>query len=229
MNNKYKEWICGIDTNNQTIFTRPSKNSIYRGETVAQEFALLDTDYSDISVSYLQSGQTRVLKTLNDLTVAGEKILFDLTPNDTLTFTESTPVICQVEVTKNDGSVLKSRHLLSYVLPSSKVQQYGYIAYAFAIGGDLSVVQIGNIYNNKQQILLTVDNTYNDFKVYFKDEYNSEIIANCTETSHNKYSVEIPQEVLEKPGKIYLLIKSDSTASGYSNALRVSITPRGIS
>ena len=47
---RYKEWICGIDTNNQTIYTKPCKNSFHRGETLYQEFALLDEDYKDISI-----------------------------------------------------------------------------------------------------------------------------------------------------------------------------------
>lgn len=221
---KYKDWICGIDTNNQTIYSRPCKNSIYRGEALEQEFALLDYNYSDITVSYTQNGQLKVVKQLEDLIIDNEKIFFTLTEDDTLAFIEDAPVYCQIMIIKDDGTIVKSRKLLSYVLRSYNVRTGTYSAYAYAIGDILSTVQIRDLHKGMHYLLLTADNSWDQFDVIFKDEYNHVITAEQTRISLNKFSIVIPAEVLEKPGKIYLALHSDEVDSCISNAMRVEVS-----
>ena len=224
---RYKEWICGIDTNNQTIYTKPCKNSFHRGETLYQEFALLDEDYKDISIIYSQAGQIRVIKLLSDLTIENNKIHFYLSSDDTLSFTANIPLICQVEIKKNDDSIIKSRQLLSYVLESPTLKTCIYKVYAYAMNNIVSVVQTSSIKRYSDcDMLLTLNESWSDiddFDVIFKDEYNHEVAAYKAKLVPNRYYVKIPDTVLDLPGKLYMYIKSSTLATGLSNALRVDI------
>ena len=67
-------WVCGIDTHNQTVYTNPSNNTLYIGESFNQEFEL-DSNYKDIKITYSQDGQIKVVKDLDDLTILNNRML----------------------------------------------------------------------------------------------------------------------------------------------------------
>ena len=212
-------WVCGIDTHNQTVYTNPSNNTLYIGESFNQEFEL-DSNYKDIKITYSQDGQIKVVKDLDDLTILNNRVYVTLTESDTLALINYIPVICKIE-TKFDDMTTKCKQLLYNALYR---KQHSYIAYAYAMWNTISVVQISTIeLRTNHYMLLTLNDTWKhvDFDVIFKDEYNHEIVADKVNVGLNKCSVVIPTEVLEYPGKVYICITSDVLNTCYSNALRV--------
>ena len=74
-------WVCGIDTHNQTIYTNPSNNTLYIGESFNQEFEL-DNNYKDIKITYSQDGQIKVVKDLTGLGLKEAKEIVDGAPKN---------------------------------------------------------------------------------------------------------------------------------------------------
>lgn len=215
--------------------------TIIRGMSQVQTFNLPFKSgiISQLLLIYKQNGFIILRKSLEDMTVSqsdSSLLFFEMSEQESLLFSESSETVAQMKILLKSGDMIMSDPLFLAVETPSNLSEFmkpDFIAFkAEAVGNILKIKEQVSLYTGASSMYkcrLLFDESWSDLAltITFKDEH-SHVISVPVESS----CIEIPYKVLEKPGRVNVLVTGTSDnqvkTTCWSNSFYVnSGTPAG--